>query len=498
MLFPLPFDPFQKLGDAAAKVVADGWTSMMLSIWNAGLFVMGMILKFEDHFLTVDLREDGPLGSVYSGTVWIALMLVVILTVVQIGAAVIKRDGKSLGQVVLGVGQFVMIWAVWVAYCGAVLAACGGLNKALMSSLFGVDTWDDWQPWEPFTGETVTQSVVATVLGLMGLLLWLAAIAHFLVILTRAGALLVIAATMPICAAGLVSDIGKSWFGKSLRWFHAAAFTPVVMTLVMGLGIKVSSGVAQGLGDSTHEAIGTALPAVLMIIVSAVSPLALFKMLAFMEPGTTSGAALRAGMAASGGLAGLLSGRSAGGAGGTAAESGTDGRSQGEAHGEAATAGRFAVSAAGAASALGPVGQAVGMGFQAFTNIGAAATSVGADATNQMGVGHNTYQPDFLGAGNATNDTSGQQGNNPSQPGNTPGPPDNNPGPRDNTPPIPDAPDAGGMPQLPNPGGSGDMAALPPGRGVGTAGGAAGAGAGGAVGGVGAAGGAEAAAVVVV
>lgn len=487
-IFPLlpPFDPFQKLGNAAATIVADGWTSMMLSIWNAGLFVMGMILKFEDHFLTVDLREDGPLASVYSGTVWIALMLVVILAVVQIGAAVLKRDAKSLGQVVLGVGQFVMIWAVWVAYCGAVLAACNGLNKALMSSLFGVDTWAAWQPWEPFTGETVTQSVVATVLGLMGLLLWLAAIAHFLVILTRAGALLVIVATMPICAAGLVSDIGKSWFGKSLRWFHAAAFTPVVMTLVMGLGIKVSTGVATGLGDSTQEAIGTALPAVLMIIVSAVSPLALFKMLAFMDPGTTSGAALRAGMAASGGLAGLLSGRTTGAAGGTAAESGTDGRSHGEAQGEAATTGRFAASAAGAASALGPVGQAVGMGVQAFTRIGAAATAVAADATNQMGVGHNTYQPDFLGTASGTN-------THPGQPDNNPGQPDNNPGPQDTMPPTADASAAGGTPQLPNPGGSPDLSDLPPGRGAGSTGGAAGAGGAGGV-----AGGAEAATVVVV
>ena len=64
--------------------------------------------------------------------------------------------------------------------------------------------------------------------------------------LTRAGALIVLAATTPIAAAGLVSDVGRSWFWKSLRWFHAAAFTPVLMVLVLGVGIQMTSGVVTG------------------------------------------------------------------------------------------------------------------------------------------------------------------------------------------------------------------------------------------------------------
>ena len=44
----------------------------------------------------------------------------------------------------------------------------------------------------------------------------------------------------------------------------------------------------------------------------AFSPLALFKLLAFVDPGTSSGAAMRAGLVAEGGLQGLLRGGSAG------------------------------------------------------------------------------------------------------------------------------------------------------------------------------------------
>ena len=79
----------------------------------------------------------------------------------------------------------------------AVIAACGGLTRALMGSLLKVSSWSAWQPWAPFTTEDIVDGTVATVLGLMGLLLWLAAIGHLLVMLTRGGALMVLSATTP-------------------------------------------------------------------------------------------------------------------------------------------------------------------------------------------------------------------------------------------------------------------------------------------------------------
>ena len=127
----------------------------------------------------------------------------------------------------------------------------------------------------------------------------------------------------------------------------------------------------------------------MLILVGCFAPLALFKLLAFVDPGTSSGAAMRAGLAAQGGISGLLAG---GDAGGSSAASSSDagGRSQGEVGAEAATTSRVA-SAAG--KVLGPVGTGLGVAVGA----GAAAATIGADLTNQMGVGHNTYIPDFGG-----------------------------------------------------------------------------------------------------
>ena len=418
-------NPFGALASAAGKIVADAWTAAMLGLWNAGLWLLRLALTFLDFLLTPDLSEDGPGAWLYRVMFWIAGALLLIMLLVQLGVAVAKRDGRSLARVAIGLGQFLVVWGGWIAYGITIVTACGGLTRALMQGLLNVTTWTAWQPWEPFTPADITDGTVATVLGLMGLLLWIAAIGHFLVMLVRSAALMVLMATTPIAAAGLVSDAGRSWFWKSLRWFHAAALAPVLMVLVLGVGVQYTTGVANGL-TGVQGAIGTAVPGVLLICVATVSPLALFKLLAFVDPATTSGASLRASMAAVGGLQGLLTGgASGGGGGGRAAATDDQGRSAGEDSAGDATTGRFNNAVAGGLGKLGPVGQAAATGLGLIAGLGAAGASIGADVTNQLGVGHNTYPPDFTRAGRrATHDTqpSNDPGSDPS-PGGSSGDP---------------------------------------------------------------------------
>lgn len=400
------FDPFAVLGGASGKLVTDSWTALMMAIWSGGLWVLRIVLQLESALLVPDITATGPARQVYGLTAWIAVSLVVVMLMIQLGVAAVRRDGKSLGQVLVGAAQFVVVWTCWIAYGVAVITACGEITKALMQPLFGVDSIAEWEPFGWLAPEDVTDATVATVLGMLGGLLWLAGIAHLLVLLTRAGALIVLSVTTPISAAGLLSEVGRSWFWKSFRWFHAAAFTPVVMTLMMGIGIQLAGAVALDADGGAQAAVGSALPAVGMILMSAVAPLALFKLLAFVEPGTNSGAAGRAGMSAIGGLSGLFGG---GGQSGSnlATSADANGRSAGEQQAEATGVARMAGGAAQQAAAssggglaavgavLGPVGAAVATGLRMASAVGGAVAAVGTDLTNQMGVGHHTYQPDW-------------------------------------------------------------------------------------------------------
>ncbi|HMM94021.1 hypothetical protein [Phycicoccus sp.] len=380
-------DPFTFLGNAAAKVATDAWTACMLALWNAGLWLLRLVLGWVDTFLSPDLRESGPMAGTYRVTFWVAATLVVALTLVQTGIAAARRDGRSIARVLVGGAQFVMVWAVWISYAIALLYACSGLTKTLMKATMGVDTWAEWNPWGTVEAEDLTDATIATVLGILGCLVIIAAIGHLMVMLARAAALIVLVATAPIAAAGLASEVGQSWFWKSVRWTHAAAFTPPLMALVIGAGTQTTTATVTGPQAGLASAVGTAVPGVMLVLISCFAPLALFKLLAFVDPGTSSGAAIRNGLAAAGGVQGLLSGSSTA-APQTASSTDAMGRSAPESTGEDATTSRFAQTASGM---LGAAGRVLG----AAASIGATGAAVSADMTNQMGVGHHSYIPDF-------------------------------------------------------------------------------------------------------
>ena len=382
----MPIDPFGSLGSAIGNAVADTLSAAMLALWNAGLWVLRAVLELEDAILTPNIGEQGPVGELYATTFWIALALVGILILVQIGVALGKRDGRSIGRLLVGAAQFGFVWFAWVGYGVTLVAASSGLTKALMLSLLNVTRWSEWKPWEPFTASDVTNGTVAVILGIMGLLLWLAAIAHTLVMLARSASLIVLAAVTPISAAGLVTDFGRSWFWKSFRWFHAAALTPPLMVLALGVGVKITTGVALGAENDVLKSIGTAFVGVILICVSAFSPLALYRLFAFTDPGSTSGSALRAGLAAAGGIGGVLGGQQAGSSAATTTDGA--GRTAGEDGAASTTLGRFA-------AGLGPVGDAVSTGIGIMAGLGGTGATMGADLTNQMGVGHNNFPPDY-------------------------------------------------------------------------------------------------------
>jgi len=410
-------DPFGLLGSTAAHLIADGLTAAMLSLWNAGLWLLRLVLQLEDAVLTPNLAEAGPLAELYRTTFWIAGALISLFMLIQLGFAVGRRDARTLGRGVVGLVQFGFVWFAWIGYGVLLVAAAGGLSHALMGSLLGVTTWNDLNLWRPFTVNDITNGTVAFILGLMGLLMWLAAIGHVFVLLARSGSLLVLAATTPISAAGLVVDFGRPWFWKSLRWFHAAALTPPLMVLCLGIGVKITTGITIGAETDLLKSIGTAFVGVVLICTSTFSPLALYKLFAFVDPGSTSGASLRAGMAAAGGIGGLLAG---GDSNGAAATTDNQGRTAGEDGAAASTSSRFST---GLAGALGPLGQGAAAGLNAMATLGGMGSAMGYDLTNQMGVGHNVYPPDqSRGAVQATNGQPNQPDGAPDD--GTPGTPD--------------------------------------------------------------------------
>ncbi len=509
--FPLPGIDWKTLfplvwlgGSIATDYLTNQWVSFMEALWAGALWMVQFAFTLVDAFTTPDLSQGGPMGAIYPATFAIGGALALVLAFVQIGFGAWQRDGRGLARVLVGVPQFGLAWAGMLGVGALLTVATSGLTQGLLQLALGSPSFGKLnllKPWQPRDG---VDAAVAAVLGICGFLLILAAIGYLLIMLVRAGALMLLMATSPISAAGLVAEGTRAWFWKSLRWFVAALMIAPLSALILGIGTKLTEGVVSGAGDATVAAVGQGVVGTILVIIGAFAPLVLFRLLAFVDPGTSSGQSFRASLDAAGGLGGLagglLSGKGSGGqsdgTSGAATSTASDGTgSQGEADAAATTQGRLA-------SALGPAGTALG----SLSSAGQAAAGFAADVLGAAGVGH--PQPYFATPRNGPSD--GNRRSTPSQK-----PRDNQNGNQTGSQGGPDQGPTGGDPAvdppptpaptpLPVPGtpGSGNGAGLGgsggPGSGRGDApgGGNPGAGGGGAAGGAGAAGGVEGAAAV--
>ena len=396
-MFAFDINPMHWLGDAAGEVIADAWMAAMTSLWSGALWLLKLAFTVIDAFTTPDLTAHGPIGAVLPTTLWLGATLAVVMMFVQLSVALVRRDGQSLGRVLLGIGQFGLVWVSFLGVAMGLVTAATGLSRGILRAMLGVDTMggvDLSQSWP----DAVSDVTLATVLGVLSIFLVIpASFAYVIIMFVREAALIILVATAPISAGGLLSDTGKAWFWKALRWFFSCLLISPMAALLLGIGVTVSDGiispppelpadpsmdqVLEHASTSSAAHAGMAVVGCIVIAIGACCPLVLFRLLSFVEPGTASGAALRQSWSDAGGMSGVLSGGGSQAATSSAASrSGGDGRSGGEAGAESQTQSRLA-------GALG----AVGKGMQVATSAANRAVDIGSDVLGQSGVGAPGY-----------------------------------------------------------------------------------------------------------
>jgi type IV secretion system protein TrbL len=384
----IDINPFSWLGDAASEGLADGFTSMMMAVWSASLWLLTTVFGLLDRFTTPDVRDPG-LRSLYGSTVWMSAVVALVVGLGQIGLSAVRRDGRSLATLALGLAQYAAALAGWLVVAAGLITSSAAIASALLDQLVGVDDFSGFPAgagWEVKASGTVE----ATVLGICGLFVLIpASVGYLLIMLVREAALLVLVATMPIAAAGALGEGTRRWMWTAIRWFLAACLTSPLLALVLGLGVRIGeSSLPTPPGETDAAAsIGMAVVGCVTMLVACVCPMALFRLLAFVDPGTASGASMRSSLAANGGVAGLMGGGGAApdaGQGSVAAEAAPDGRSSSEGAADAGTSGRF-----GAVTAA--IGGGIGMGIRQIAETGRRGAAVSVDVLGQSGVGNQGY-----------------------------------------------------------------------------------------------------------
>lgn len=395
----LDINPLHWLGSAALGAATDTWKAAMIGLWTAGVWLLQLAFKLIDAFTTPDVSATGPLAAVLPTTLWLGLFLVSITMALQLAVAVVRRDGKSLGRIVIGVCQFGLVWVGYLAVAGLLIAAVSGLTTGLLSSMLHMSSWSAYAGSNTWPRQ-LDDTAAASVLGLSSLFLLIpASFAYVLIMLVREASLILLLATAPIAAAGLVNETTKVWFWKTLRWFLASLLIAPAAALILGVGTSLSNGVISGAGTNTVAAAGAAVVGCVLVMIGAVCPMTLFKLLAFVDPGTGSGAAMRQSMSDAGGLGGLLGGgksASSGAGSGAATATSDGGQSQGEASAQAQSASRMS-------KMLGPIGTGIGMA----TSMATRAADLTSDVLGQAGVGDPGYSMSFADNANRNRPSAG-------------------------------------------------------------------------------------------
>jgi len=399
----IDLDPFRWVGSKVQEGLADAFTAMMTALWSAGLWLMDMVFGVIDRFTTPDITSPG-LGPLYNVTLWLSLVVAAIIGLGQVGVTALRRDGSSLGTLAIGIAQYGAVVSGWMAVCAGLIVGCAGLTKALLQELLNVDGFAGYTASAGMPNQ-VSGTVQAAVLGICSLFMVIpASFGYLLIMLVREAGLLILTATMPIAAAGALGEGTKAWMWKSIRWFVAACLTAPFLALVIGVSVQISraaftdtavdqqptGAVIDDVIKASESQIGMAVVGCVIFLVACFCPMVLFRLLAFVDPGTASGAAFRTNLAANGGVSGLISGRGAAAdqGSGAATQVAGDGRAASESTADAETANRFQ---SRAARAFGVAGKAIGTTMESVGRVAATGASMSVDVMGQAGVGHQGY-----------------------------------------------------------------------------------------------------------
>jgi len=287
-------------GDTVGSWIASVLDGAMKAIWTAALALLRAAFGLVDLVSGFSLSFDGarPLDATIAAP-WSVLRNLSLLVALGLFfwqlAVMALRGGRGFVQTATGPVAYGIALAVTGGVVAAMLTAADEVASGLLAQGFdgatsfagvldnpkfgGVLTAGD-------VGQGVLNGVSAVVLGLVAIFgVVPAAIGYLLEMVFRQAAILVLVATLPLSAAGLLAQTTSSWFWRSLRWTLAAILIKPALALVLVVGVS-AMGNPQGLGGL--------LAGVGLLLIALICPFALFRLLAFVEPGTNSGAASRA------------------------------------------------------------------------------------------------------------------------------------------------------------------------------------------------------------
>jgi len=277
-------DPFSALGNVLGGGVKDlaGGVFNALSqwLWGAGLEILKAGVGLADKFGSVNLDvHSGPMAAVWSVTLPIGLAIAGCIFYFSLATVPFQGRGGVLRSV-RGIGQFGVALAGSIGAFASLLALSDAFTSFILSKGLSSANFDEAFTHTGFSDATAN-AVKGGALALMSLFGVIPiGLGFAFENVMRAATIYLLAAVIPITAAGLLSGNTASWYWKTAHWMMAAIAMKPVMALALALGVGIAGG-GQGL---VALIVGLAV-----LFVALFAPLALFRLFAFASEKATDG-----------------------------------------------------------------------------------------------------------------------------------------------------------------------------------------------------------------
>ncbi|WP_214364590.1 hypothetical protein [Pseudonocardia sp. H11422] len=263
----------------------------MKAIWEAGLYLLRFVFGLIDELSAFELSADeagnpvsGPVSLVWGDLKGLSVVIALGLFFWQLTSAVL-RGGRGFWRASTGPFAYAVALGMTVAVVGGLLAAADYTAVSMLQK--GLQSGEFSAAFDRSVGdEKFRQGVNGVVLGILAVVGVIpAGLGYLLEMIFRQGAILVLVATVPITAAGLLAQTTASWFWRSLRWMIAAIMMKPALALTLVIGVNMV--------QDPQEGILGLLVGIGVLLIALTCPFVLFRLLAFVDPNSDAGSALR-------------------------------------------------------------------------------------------------------------------------------------------------------------------------------------------------------------
>jgi hypothetical protein len=267
---------------------------VMKAVWAAVMWLlrttfelMDSIGGFRDGPALIDSSgrpsAAAPFYPLWPTLLWIGGAVAIGLFLWQLTLTML-RGGAGFWRVASGPIAYSVATALTLGVVAALVGAAEGLTTLLLQRGLAADNFRTVldhrnlglsdNPELDSSMDATARVVLLGMIALVGLLP--AAIGFLLQLVFRQAVIVVLIATVPITAAGLLANTTASWFWRCMRWMVAAILMKPVLALVLVIGVNMLSAPAG---------VGGMLAGAGVLMISLFCPLVLFRLLAFVEVG---------------------------------------------------------------------------------------------------------------------------------------------------------------------------------------------------------------------